>query len=134
MKRHVQIVPILHAGNGNPRLCARAASAVATLRMTLLALACAAGSGTVNANTPPTAFAIFTVSKSGGTLAGDPVTFNFRTADSTAKAGSDYLAISFTSIPIPANQSSVSIAVPVIGDQLQEFNETFLAQLSNPSF
>jgi hypothetical protein len=86
-----------------------------------------------NTGTTPPTIATFTVSKTGSATCGDPVTFNLRFADGTAKAGSDYQSFIYVSIPIPPNQTSVSITVPVIGDRSQEFNESFLAQLSNPS-
>jgi hypothetical protein len=62
----------------------------------------------------------------------DVVSVGFRTSDGTAKAGSDYVATSGTISFAPEALSQV-ITVPVIGDTVVEFNETFLVQLSNPS-
>jgi ELWxxDGT repeat protein len=59
------------------------------------------------------------------------VTVDFATADGTATAGTDYQAQSGT-LTIPAGTTSGTIVVPVIGDLIDENNETVLLNLSNP--
>ena len=60
-----------------------------------------------------------------------PVTVSYATSDSSATAGQDYVAVSGT-VTFPANTTSRTITVPVIGDLLDEYNELFKLQLSNP--
>jgi len=57
------------------------------------------------------------------------VSCNFATANGSALAGSDYVTISGT-LTINAGQPSQTIAVPVIGDTLNESNETFFVNVS----
>src|SRR5262249_23666451 len=61
-----------------------------------------------------------------------PVTVNFATADGTAKAGLDYVAQTGTATFLPG-LTSTTVAVPIIGDLLQEDAENFTLQFSNPS-
>ena len=56
------------------------------------------------------------------------VTVNFRTADGTAKVGSDYDAVSGT-LTFAPGQMSKSVLVPVRGDTLAEPDETFSVKL-----
>jgi hypothetical protein len=56
---------------------------------------------------------------------------DYATADVTATAGSDYVAVSGTA-EITNGNSSTTIAIPLIGDTLVEGNETFTLTLSNP--
>ena len=56
------------------------------------------------------------------------VTVNYSTANGTALAGSDYQAVSGT-LTFAKGQTSKSILVPVIGDNLSEPNETFFVNL-----
>ncbi len=60
-----------------------------------------------------------------------PVTIQYATVDGTATSGSDYQASSGTIIFAPG-ETSKTIAVAVVGDQLFESNETFTLNLSNP--
>jgi subtilisin family serine protease len=60
------------------------------------------------------------------------VTVQFLTANDTATAGSDYTAASGT-LHIPAGQTKGSILVTIIGDRIQEVDETFVVNLSNAS-
>ncbi|HZG08887.1 MAG TPA: Calx-beta domain-containing protein [Allosphingosinicella sp.] len=61
-----------------------------------------------------------------------PVTIDFATANGTATAGSDYLAVAGT-ISFAAGETSKTISVPVIGDARVEAAETFTVTLSNPA-
>ena len=78
-------------------------------------------SGTVNAD-----FTVTLAATSSGT-----VTVNFTTADGTATAGSDYVATSGT-LTFNPGDTTKTITVLVNGDTLNEANETFFVNLSNP--
>jgi hypothetical protein len=78
--------------------------------------------GTVNA--------VFTVTVS--PAATQNVTVNFATSNGTATAGADYLASSGM-LTIPAGQTTGTITVTVNGDLLDEPDETFSVNLSNPT-
>src|SRR5262249_30355188 len=59
------------------------------------------------------------------------VTVNFTTQDTTALAGSDYLATNGL-VTFPPGVTNQTIAVAILGDLLNETNETFRVVLSNP--
>ena len=71
--------------------------------------------------------AVFTVSLSNAT--NQPVTLNYGTADRSATAGVDYACASGT-LTIPAGDTSATITVPVLGDLIDEPDETFTVVLS----
>ncbi|HEU0305193.1 MAG TPA: Calx-beta domain-containing protein [Gaiellaceae bacterium] len=77
-------------------------------------------SGTVNC--------VFTVTAQFGDVA--PITGNYATANGTATAPGDYTASSGT-FQIPPRETTAQITVPVVGDTLNEPNETFRVTLSN---
>ncbi|MDZ7950918.1 PA14 domain-containing protein [Nostoc sp. DedQUE09] len=56
---------------------------------------------------------------------------NYTTLDGTAKAGSDYQAVS-GSLSFAAGQTSNTIVIPILNDNVQESNETFTLKFSNP--
>jgi hypothetical protein len=58
------------------------------------------------------------------------VTVDYRTANGTATAGSDYNAVSGR-LTFAKNQMSKTILVPIVGDRAIESNETFLVNLRN---
>ncbi|MDX2000453.1 MAG: CARDB domain-containing protein, partial [Thermoanaerobaculia bacterium] len=60
------------------------------------------------------------------------VTVEFTTGGGTATAGADYAATT-GSVTIPAGQLSAVAAVPVLGDLLDEADETFEVTLVNPT-
>lgn len=60
------------------------------------------------------------------------VSISYTTADGTAVANTDFKPISGT-LTIPANASSGTIEVEVIGDSTRKANQTFSVQLSNPT-
>jgi len=62
-----------------------------------------------------------------------PVTFNIATANKTAVAGSDYLAMSLAGQSIPAGSTSKVFKVTVKGDTLREANETFVVNVGSVS-
>ena len=71
----------------------------------------------------------FTVSLSAPAPAGG-VTFSVATADGSATAGSDYVALNTTGT-IAAGSSSTTVAVTVNGDVTVEGNETFNVKITN---
>jgi uncharacterized protein YjiK len=71
----------------------------------------------------------FTVSLSA--MSGRDVSVDYATADGSASALDDYTAVSST-LAIPASSASGTISVAVNGDVLDEADETFLVNLSNP--
>ncbi|HLM59524.1 MAG TPA: Calx-beta domain-containing protein, partial [Pyrinomonadaceae bacterium] len=77
-------------------------------------------SGTTDAN--------FNVTLSSGST--NSVTVNYATADVTATAGADYTATSGT-LTFAPGETTKTISVPVIGDTIDESNETFKILLSN---
>ena len=76
-----------------------------------------------------TSVATFTVLMS--QTSANPVTFDVATADGTATAGSDYVAVPLTTLTIPAGTTSKTVAVTINGDTTPEANETFTVNLSN---
>lgn len=62
-----------------------------------------------------------------------PVTVTLNTSNGTAFAGSDYTAVSNTTVTIPAGQLCTTLNVAILDDNLAEGNETFTVTLSNPS-
>ncbi len=61
--------------------------------------------------------------------ASQAMTVNYATADQTATAGSDYTAASGT-LTFPAGTTTLPVVVSVLGDLLDEANETFVVNLS----
>ncbi|WNH47040.1 putative Ig domain-containing protein [Xanthomonas hawaiiensis] len=82
-------------------------------------------------NSGTTAFT-FTVSLSQPAGTGG-VSFDLATADGTATAGTDYISSSVNGLTIPAGSSSATFTVQVIGDTLNEPNETFYVNVTNPN-
>ena len=73
--------------------------------------------------------AVFTVTRTGPTS--DAETIDYTTADGTATAGSDYTATSGT-LAFAPNQTSATVSVPLLDDDVHEGDETFALELSNP--
>lgn len=73
--------------------------------------------------------ATFTVRLSGTATA--PVTYDIATRNGTAIAGSDYMARSITGETIAAGLSSRPFVVTILGDAMDENNETFNVNVSN---
>ncbi len=73
--------------------------------------------------------AIFTVNLS----AASPylITVNYATANQSARAGTDYTATN-GNITFAANETSKTISIPILNDNLNEPDETFILTLSNP--
>ena len=62
-----------------------------------------------------------------------PITMVYDTADNTAKAGSDYVALTNRTLTFAPGEISKLISVDVMGDSVYELDETFKVNLSNPS-
>jgi hypothetical protein len=106
-------------------------------------IAKAAGTGTILDNDQPSSLSINNVSVTEGDTGSVPATFtvtlsaasgqtvtvNYQTANGTATAGSDYTATSGTLTFAPGTVTQ-SVVVPVLGDTLDEPNETFTVALS----
>ncbi|MGI0486842.1 Calx-beta domain-containing protein [Pantanalinema rosaneae CENA516] len=74
--------------------------------------------------------AIFTVNLSAAST--ETVTVNYATADDTALAGSDYTAVT-GSLTFAPGETSQTIRVPILGDDLVEADETFFVNLTDPT-
>nr|WP_322714928.1 Calx-beta domain-containing protein [Nostoc sp. ChiSLP03a]MDZ8216167.1 Calx-beta domain-containing protein [Nostoc sp. ChiSLP03a] len=75
-------------------------------------------------------YAVFTASLSEASLR--TITVNYSTTDGTATAGNDYIATNGT-ISFASGEISKTITVQVIGDTLDEFDETFRVNFTNPT-
>jgi len=73
---------------------------------------------------------VFTVSL--GAPSGQTVTVNYGTADGTAVAGVDYVATGGT-VTFPPGTVTQTATVSVLGDVLDEADETFFVNLTNPA-
>lgn len=82
-----------------------------------------------NAGTTNFAFTV-SLSQPAGT---GGVSFDIATANGTATAGTDYIASSLAGQTIPAGSSSATFTVQVVGDTLNEPNETFFVNITNVS-
>jgi hypothetical protein len=80
-------------------------------------------SGTTNAS--------FTVTLSAAS--GKTVSVVAQTANDTATSGAEYTATGPTTLTFSAGTTSQSFTVPVVGDTLDEPNETFFVNLTSPS-
>src|SRR6185295_666429 len=83
---------------------------------------------TVTEGSSGTTNAVFTVSLDAPS--GLPVTVDFATADGSATAPADYASASGT-LSFPRGATTQTITVAVVGDVLDEANETFLVNLAN---
>jgi hypothetical protein len=77
-----------------------------------------------------TSTAAFTVSRSGAT--GGPASVQWRTLDAQAKAGTDYVAVPFTTLTFAAGETAKPVSVTINGDATVEADETFYLRLSSP--
>ena len=84
---------------------------------------------TVTEGDSGTSNAIFTVTLS--TPSSKTVTVNYNTTNDTATAPSDYITTS-GSISFTPGTTSQTIAVPIVGDKVNELTETFKMNLTNP--
>lgn len=106
-------------------------------------IAVAAVTGTILNDDAPPAIGVVDVAPAEGDMAtnivlvpvvlssaaGVTVTVDFVTADVTATAGADYLATNGT-LALPPGVVTGYVAVPIVGDVLEEGNETFTVSLS----
>ncbi|NER09470.1 Calx-beta domain-containing protein [Muriicola jejuensis] len=75
---------------------------------------------------------IFNVIVDGGGVAAGNIGFTYNTANGTATAGQDYVAVVGGTGTITAGTSSTTLSVTVNGDTSVEANETFFVNLSAP--
>ncbi len=64
-------------------------------------------------------------------VSGRTVSFDWMTANNTALAGSDYSAVTTTTVTIPAGATTATLTVSTIDDTYDEPAQTFFAQISN---
>jgi Calx-beta domain/Purple acid Phosphatase, N-terminal domain len=88
------------------------------------------GNATVTEGNTGSILATFTVTLTPARTTGS-ATVTYQTVDGTATAGSDYSATSAT-LTFAAGVTTQTLTVPVLGDTLDEANETFLVRLSAP--
>src|SRR5213079_2031893 len=74
--------------------------------------------------------ATFTITLSA--VSGRTVTVNYATADVTATAPADYTAAPTTTLTFNPGETNKTVSVQIKGDTLNEPNETFTVNLSNP--
>ena len=81
----------------------------------------------------PLAFAVSLVNAAAPALgSGRAVTVAWATADGSAVAGADYTAVADGTLTFAAGQIGATIEVPLLGDALDEGEETFTVTLSAP--
>jgi hypothetical protein len=113
----------------------------------LLIESCSKGSGSGTPTPPPAALPVASISDVSNErtstnlkfqfsinldkVSTTPISINYTSADGTALANTDYKPVSGT-LTIPANSSSGTVEVEVIGDSTRKSNQTFSIQLSNP--
>lgn len=105
------------------------------------------GQGTITNDDPPPTITIGTSFTSEGAQGASPnatfsvslsnpsyqtITVAYATADVSANAGSDYVATSGT-LTFNPGETSKPIIVPLIGDNVDEINETYVVNLTNPT-
>ena len=61
-----------------------------------------------------------------------PITLSYTTSDVTATSPADYTGVTSGTFTIPANTTSFNLLIPVVGDLIDEDNETFTVTLNNP--
>ena len=66
-----------------------------------------------------------------GTASGQTVSVDWTTTAGTASAGADYVAATGT-VSFPPGQTSKTVGVSVLGDTIDEVNETYTVDLTNP--
>jgi hypothetical protein len=64
-------------------------------------------------------------------VSANPVTFSLATANKTAAAGSDYVALALSGQSIPAGTTSKIFNVTINGDTVREANETFVVNVGS---
>ena len=104
------------------------ASGVWTATQVIAAPQVSIAAATVDERTGGTVDALFAVSLS--QVAAKAITVDYATDDGTAAAGSDYLPVTGT-LSIQPGLTSRQIAVPVVGDPLDEPDEYFTVVLTN---
>lgn len=86
---------------------------------------------TVNEGDSGTVDMTFTVTLSAPYAA--PVTAHYKTLDNTAQAGPDFIPVPSGKVSFQPGETSKALHVAVIGDTLDEADESFLLEFSSPS-
>lgn len=86
--------------------------------------------GTGTGTSPNTTFNVVVKLTAAST---QPVTVKYTTAESTAKAGSDYTALAEQTLTFAPGETEKTIAVAVVADDIREADEEFKLVLSAPS-
>jgi Ca2+-binding RTX toxin-like protein len=86
---------------------------------------------TITEGNSGTSTATFTVSKTGGTEFN--TTVQVQTADQTASAGTDYVAVALSTLTFLPSELTRTVTVTVTGDTTFEANVTFAVNLLNPT-
>ncbi|HKH16824.1 MAG TPA: Calx-beta domain-containing protein [Solirubrobacteraceae bacterium] len=86
---------------------------------------------TVTEGNSGTTTATFTVTRAGDTSGASSV--HYATSAGTATAGADFTGAPDTTLSFGAGQTTGTLEVAVLGDTLDEENETFTVQLSSPT-
>ncbi|NJR16284.1 MAG: hypothetical protein HC785_11575 [Calothrix sp. CSU_2_0] len=87
------------------------------------------GDKTITEGDNGTAIVTYTINLN--TVSGKPVTVDYSTQDGTATAGKDYIATN-GKITFALGETTKTITVQVLGDAIDEFDETFFLNLTNP--
>ncbi|MBI9057797.1 MAG: tandem-95 repeat protein [Labilibaculum sp.] len=74
----------------------------------------------------------FTISVS--PIKSSAITFDYRTINGTANSPVDFNGTGWTSITLPANQSSMTLSIVTVQDTDEEGDETFTVEIGNPPF
>ncbi len=75
--------------------------------------------------------AIFTVTLSAASL--QAITVQYGTANGTATGGSDYTGVTTTTLSFAPGETSKTITIPILNDNINEPNETFTFNLTTPT-
>lgn len=86
-----------------------------------------AGASTTEGNTIN-----FTISVS--PIKSSAITFDYKTINGTANSPADFNGAGWTSITIPANQSSITLSISTVQDTDEEGDENFTVEIGNPPF
>ena len=73
----------------------------------------------------------FTLRRTGSPA--QPATLRWDTVNGTALAGQDYVAQANKTVRFAARSATATVTVPIVGDRIDESDETFLVRLSNPA-
>jgi hypothetical protein len=121
--RWLMLIPtLLAAAHGAPVLARPYAAPAPSITI---------GNASVTEGNAGTVNAVFSVVLSNAS--NKTVTVAYVTQNGTATAGTDYVALSPATLTFPSGTTTRTISVPINGDTLNENDETFFVNLSNPN-